>query len=156
MKYPQKYGGPSNSTTYSSNTFMTYIIKTQQTDGRRDASTPIPKKCDLGLAKNYWSITVTSIAAKIYNAILCNHIEPKTEIILLENQNGFRRNRSTTSQIFTIRWILEGVRAKKTIGNNIISWLHQDLWLHAQRKDWANTTRLRPTQRNRRNHNDTI
>ena len=28
------------------------------------------------------------------------------------NQNGFRRNRSTTSQILTIRRILEGVRAK--------------------------------------------
>ena len=29
-----------------------------------------------------------------------------------KNQNGFRRNRSTTSQILTIRRILEGVRAK--------------------------------------------
>ena len=28
------------------------------------------------------------------------------------NQNGFRRNRSTTSQIRTIHRILEGVRAK--------------------------------------------
>ena len=33
--------------------------------------------------------------------------------ILRKNQNGFRRNRSTTSQILTIRRILEGVRAKK-------------------------------------------
>ena len=32
--------------------------------------------------------------------------------ILRKNQNGFRRNRSTTSQILTIRRILEGVRAK--------------------------------------------
>ena len=30
----------------------------------------------------------------------------------LKNQNGFRRNRSTTSQLLTIRRILEGVRAK--------------------------------------------
>ena len=30
----------------------------------------------------------------------------------LKNQNGFRRNRTTTSQILTIRRILEGVRAK--------------------------------------------
>ena len=29
-----------------------------------------------------------------------------------KNQNGFRRNRSTTSQILTIRRILEGVRVK--------------------------------------------
>ena len=32
--------------------------------------------------------------------------------MLRKNQNGFRRNRSTTSQILTIRRILEGVRAK--------------------------------------------
>ena len=73
---------------------------------------PFAKKGDLGLAKNYWGITLTSIAAKIYNALLRNRIEPKIDNILRKNQNGFRRNRSTTSQILTIRRILEGVRAK--------------------------------------------
>ena len=60
----------------------------------------------------YRGITLTSIAAKIYNALLRNRIEPKIDNILRKNQNGFRRNRSTTSQILTIRRILEGVRAK--------------------------------------------
>ena len=73
---------------------------------------PFPKKGDLGRAKNYRGITLTSIAAKIYNALLRNRIEPKIDNILRKNQNGFRRNRSTTSQILTIRRILEGVRAK--------------------------------------------
>ena len=73
---------------------------------------PFPKKGDLGLAKNYRGITLTSIAAKIYNALLRNCIEPKIDNILRKNKNGFRRNRSTTSQILTIRRILEGVRAK--------------------------------------------
>ena len=73
---------------------------------------PFPKKGDLGLAKNYRGITLTSIAAKIYNALLRNRIEPKIDNILRKNRNGFRRNRSTTSQILTIRRILEGVRAK--------------------------------------------
>ena len=50
--------------------------------------------------------------AKIYNALLRNHIEPKTEKILRKNQNCFRRNQPTKSQILTIRLILEGVRAK--------------------------------------------
>ena len=58
---------------------------------------PFPKKGDLGLAKNYRGITLTSIAAKIYNALLRNRIEPKIDNILRKNQNGFRRNRSTTS-----------------------------------------------------------
>ena len=73
---------------------------------------PFPKKGDLGLAKNYRGITLTSIVAKIYNALLRNRTEPKIGNILRKNQNGFRRNRSTTSQILTIRRILEGVRAK--------------------------------------------
>ena len=71
-----------------------------------------PKKGDPGLAKNYQGITLTFIAAKIYNALLQNRIEPKIDNILRKNQIGFRRNRSTTSQILTIRRILEGVRAK--------------------------------------------
>ena len=71
---------------------------------------PFPKKGDLGLAKNYRGIT--SIAVKIYNALLWNRIEPKRDNILRKNQNGFWRNRSTTSQILTICRILEGVRAK--------------------------------------------
>ena len=49
---------------------------------------------------------------KIYNALLCNRIEPKIEKILRKNQNGFQRNQSTISQILTIRQILEGVHAK--------------------------------------------
>ena len=39
-------------------------------------------------------------------------IETKIEKILGKNQNSFRRNWSMTSQILTIRRILEGVRAK--------------------------------------------
>ena len=52
---------------------------------------PFPKKGDLGLAKNYRGITLTSIAAQIYNALLRNCIEPKIDNILRKNQNGFRR-----------------------------------------------------------------
>ena len=73
---------------------------------------PFPKKGNLGLAKNYRGITLASIVVKIYNALLRNHIELKIENIFRKNQNGFQRNRSTTSQILTIRRIFEGVRAK--------------------------------------------
>ena len=73
---------------------------------------PFPKKGDLGLAKNYRGIALTSLAANISNALLRNRIEHKIDNILRKNQNGFRRNRYTTSQILTIRRILDGVRAK--------------------------------------------
>ena len=62
-----------------------------------------PKKNDLGIAKNYRGITLTSIAAKIYNALLRDRIEPKIDKILRKNQKVLRRNRSTTSQILIIR-----------------------------------------------------
>ena len=71
-----------------------------------------PKKGDLGLAKNYRGITLTSRAATIYNALLQNRIEPQIDNIVRKKQNGFRRNRSPTSQILTLRRNLEGVREK--------------------------------------------
>ena len=46
-------------------------------------------------------------------ALLRNRIEPKIENILRKNQNGFRRNRSRTSQILAIRWILKVCAQKK-------------------------------------------
>ena len=58
---------------------------------------PFPKKGDLRIAKYYRGIPLTSVAVKICNAILRNRIEPKIEKKLRKNQNGFRRNLSTTS-----------------------------------------------------------
>ena len=56
-----------------------------------------PKKDDLAITKNYKGITLTSIAAKVRNALLLNRIKPEIEKILTKNQNSFWRNRSTTS-----------------------------------------------------------
>ena len=78
----------------------------------KDCIHSFPKNGDQVIAKNYRGITLTSIAAMIYIALLLTRIELKIEKILGKNQNGFQRNRSTKSQILTIRWILE-VRSKK-------------------------------------------
>ena len=48
---------------------------------------PFPKKGDLRLAKQYRGITLTSTAAKIYNALLRNRIEPKVYNVFRKNQN---------------------------------------------------------------------
>ena len=74
----------------------------QQLDRWTKRNPPFPKKCDLGIAKNYQGITLISIAEKIYNSLLRNRIKPKIEKILMKNQNGFGRNQSTTSQMLTI------------------------------------------------------
>ena len=97
MKYLQKNGRQGNSTTYCSDT------ATQNTIDR--CILLFPKKSDL---KNYRAI----LYFKIYNALLLNRSEHEIEKILKKNQNGFRRNRSTTSQILIIHQILDGVRAK--------------------------------------------
>ena len=48
-----------------------------------------PEKGDFGLAKNYRGITLTSRAAKIYNALLRNRIKPKIENILGRTKMAF-------------------------------------------------------------------
>ena len=111
MKYSQKYGRPDNSMTYCSDTNAIYN-QNPKDKWKKGCILSFPKKAHLGLAKNYRGIILTSIVAKIYNALLCNRIEPKIEDILRKNQNGFWRNRSKTSQIFTFHRILEGVRGK--------------------------------------------
>ena len=62
--------------------------------------------------------------------------------ILKKNQNGFRRNRSTTWQILSICLILKGVRIKKNFDVNF-------RW-----EDGANTFRQPSSQRNCHRHND--
>jgi len=73
---------------------------------------PFPKKGDLSIPSNYRGITLTSIAAKIYNKLLLNRIQPEIEKVLRKNQNGFRKARSTTGQILTIRRLIEGIKSR--------------------------------------------
>ena len=72
---------------------------------------PFPKKGDFTSPTNYMGITLTPIAAQIYNLILLNRIRPKIDQLLRKNQNSFRINRSTSSQILTIRRLFEGVKS---------------------------------------------
>ena len=60
---------------------------------------PFSNKADFGITKNYRGITLTYRAAEIYKALLRNHIELEIKKILWKNQDGFRKNRSTSSQI---------------------------------------------------------
>ena len=71
-----------------------------------------PKRGDLRITKNYSGIILSAIAPKVYYDMLVNCIQTEIEKILRKNQNGFRRNCSTTSKILTIRWIMGVFRAK--------------------------------------------
>ena len=113
---------------------------------------PFHRKGDLRISKNYRGITLTSTAAKVYNALLCNCRELKIENILKKNPNSFQRNWSMTSQIY--RSNSRRCMCKKPRSYNIIRWLFQCLWLYTQRKDGANTSHLWPPQRNCHSHTE--
>ena len=113
-----------------------------------------PKKGDLRLAKNYQGITLTSITAKIYNALLRNRIESKIEKILRKNQNGFQRNQSMTSQILTIHRILEGVRAKSLETTILFVDFSRAFDTEERWSKYYSPTAYTPP--NRRRHNDAI
>ena len=63
---------------------------------------PVPKKGDLTKTDNYRGIALTSLVAKTLNRMILNRIKPVIELVLRDNQNGFRAGRSTTSQILAL------------------------------------------------------
>ena len=79
---------------------------------RKGGIIPTPKKGNLGMTNNYRGITLTMVAAKIYNSMMLNRLRPHLDPLLRINQNGFRRGRSTIAQILTIRRMVEGIKAK--------------------------------------------
>ena len=119
--------------------------------------------------QNMWMLVVQEQLKKheISNVLATRHVRWHMNLIcnrlllnlvkyaLMNNRRFYRRNRSVTLQILTIRRIL-GVWAKKPWGNNINRSLLQGILLHTQREDGSNTSHQRPPQRNRCCHNDAI
>ena len=68
---------------------------------------PIPKAGDLSKGGNYHGIELGSIVLKTYNRMILNRIRPEIDGKLWINQNGFRKGRTTISQIIALRIIIE-------------------------------------------------
>ena len=75
--------------------------------------TPVPKKGDLTKPDNYRGISLSQVAAKIYNRCLLNRIRPVIDRVLRPNQNGFRKDCSTSSHILALRRIVEELKNYK-------------------------------------------
>ena len=71
---------------------------------------PLPKSGDLSLTTNYRGIALSAVAAKMVNKMLLLRIQPKLDLHLRPNQNGFRPKRSTTAHILALRRLIEGVK----------------------------------------------
>jgi hypothetical protein len=64
---------------------------------------PIHKKGDKTDSSNYRGTSSLSTSYKILSDILLSRLIPYADEIIGDHQCGFRRNRSTTDQIFCIR-----------------------------------------------------
>lgn len=68
---------------------------------------PIHKKGSKFKCDNYRGVSLLSIGYKLLTRIITSRLDALAEGILGDYQCGFRRNRSTTDQIFSIRCLLE-------------------------------------------------
>ena len=69
--------------------------------------TKLPKKGDLSNCDNWRGITLLSIASKVFCKILLFRIEDQIDLLLREEQAGFRKSRGCIDQIFALRDIIE-------------------------------------------------
>lgn len=67
----------------------------------------IPKKGDLGDCKNWRGITLLNTIEKVLAFIILGRILPSVDILLRQEQAGFRKGRSCVDHINTLRLIIE-------------------------------------------------
>ncbi|VDP26561.1 unnamed protein product [Schistosoma curassoni] len=67
----------------------------------------MPKKGNLSKCENYRGITLLSVPGKVFNRVLLNRIKDSVDAQLRDQQAGFRKDRSCTDQIATLRIIFE-------------------------------------------------
>ena len=95
---------------------------------------PFPKECDLRITKNYRAITLTFVAAKVYNVLLLNFLNLKLRRFLGEIRIGFGE---INPQHHRFWQSMESL--KKFVQKCIIQRFLQDIWFHTQRENEANT-----------------
>ena len=84
-----------------------WINETIPADWNKGLIVKIPKKGDKSVCDNYRGITLLSVPSKIFSRVIIQRIQNGIDDKLREEQAGFRRGRSTTEQLFTLRNILE-------------------------------------------------
>ncbi|VDO87718.1 unnamed protein product [Schistosoma margrebowiei] len=67
----------------------------------------IPKKGDLSKCENYRGIILLSVPWKVFNRVLVNRMKDAVDAQLRDQQAEFRKDRSCTDQIATLRIIVE-------------------------------------------------
>ena len=101
-------------------TKLTWMMNRWRTDGRTDTQkfggyNIIPrhffvaghKKGNLQLCQNYRTISLISHSSKVMLNVILNRLKAQAEVIIAEEQAGFRAGRSTKEQIFNLRILCE-------------------------------------------------
>ena len=98
---------------------------------------PLPKTGDLQDCSNYRTISLLSHPSKVLLKIILNRLKPQIEELLVEEQAGFQKVRSTVEQIFNVHILCETYRDHgHSIYHNFIDFKkafhrvwHQALWI---------------------------
>ena len=67
----------------------------------------LPKKGDMPYCKNYRGIMLISVPGKVLNKVILDRLKTGVDAKLRDHQAGFRKNRSCTDQVATLRIIVE-------------------------------------------------
>ena len=83
-------------------------------DWRRGVIVTLPKKGNLADCNNWRGITLLSIPGKVFCSVLLQRLKEEVDNILREEQAGFRKGRSCSEQIFSLRNIIEQCQELQT------------------------------------------
>ena len=72
----------------------------------------IPKSGNLSKGENYGEIAPSSVVFKTYNHAVLNRIKSIMKVYQRRNQNEFRGEKSTMSQILVFQRVIRGVKEK--------------------------------------------
>ena len=76
-------------------------------DYRKTLIKPLHKKGDKSECRNYRSISLVSVGSKLLSNMILFKIRDAADIVLREEQYGFRKGRGCVDQVFTLRLIIE-------------------------------------------------
>ena len=84
-----------------------WILEKVPSDWLKGVITKLGKKGDFSFCENNRGITLRCVASKLFQIIIITRLSDGIETTLRENQCGFRKNRSCTDQLFSLRVIME-------------------------------------------------
>ena len=84
-----------------------WISETAPEDWKVGLIVKLPKKGDLTDCNNWRGIMLLSMTIKIFSRIVLDRISASVDKLLRKNQADFRKGKSCSDQIFTLRQIIE-------------------------------------------------